>query len=408
MDNITNASAAFKQVYHEGSDVYIKQQNLNCPFSSKISVAPEKPSVEGVFNAITIRGNEVGSAIYETESFQQAGYRITAKPKIPVRLYVKPFEVSGSVIRLSASNKQAFAKEADSIIQDTMARGMSDIEYYFTGIGTGQVTLANGAGSGATSLIVDDVLPFRANMFIDVWTSLGGTQEVANVQITNVNPSTNTLTLATAQTWSDNSIVSRAFDITASVTSLATAKVPTGIQGIVDTTTYSTTFEGISVSTYNEWQANVISASGAPVSQDALSRLYNRLFVIGGGTPTKLASNVDQSRVFKNSELQKVHYVAQDIKAGTAKNGEKQGMYWGDLEWEVYKTFPVGQLFMLDMETIKKYQVAELALSDLPGYTMYQKNNQDVVGGYFVYQGNLGTWKRNANGKITDLAQLSF
>lgn len=70
----------------------------------------------------------------------------------------------------------------------------------------GSLTLANGAGSSSVTLIVDD-----ANYFCDGfgvadgdWISIGGG---AKVQISAVNYGTDTITLATAATWSDNATV---------------------------------------------------------------------------------------------------------------------------------------------------------------------------------------------------------
>lgn len=60
-------------------------------------------------------------------------------------------------------------------------------------------TQANGAGSSATALIVDEAAAFKAGDSI----TIGGTAAV----ISSIVYSTNTITLTAAKTWSDNAVV---------------------------------------------------------------------------------------------------------------------------------------------------------------------------------------------------------
>lgn len=47
--NLTQFGGAFKDVYHEGSDVFKEQQNLHAPFLDKIKTSADKPSPDGFF-----------------------------------------------------------------------------------------------------------------------------------------------------------------------------------------------------------------------------------------------------------------------------------------------------------------------------------------------------------------------
>ena len=60
-------------------------------------------------------------------------------------------------------------------------------------------TQANGAGSSATALIVDDARAFIAGETLQIGSTTG--------VISSVNYSTNTITLTAAKTWSDNDVV---------------------------------------------------------------------------------------------------------------------------------------------------------------------------------------------------------
>lgn len=402
--------AIFKRNYNEGSDVLIKQQNLNAPQWAKWPKSPLKPSPQGIYNPVTMQGNENGGAINENEGFQQPGSLQPVQPSITAKLVVWPFQVSGSVIRQSETDSTAFIKGLDAQQQDNLGRMYSDLNRQSWGTGTGQMTLANGAGVTTTSLIVDNPFLFRQGMLIDLYATIGGAREVNGALITGINYTTATLTLATSGypgtgsapfSWSDNAIICK-HDVMEGVTSQANAKELMGWQGICDTTTFSTTFEGVSVATYSQWQGNVVSASVAPVSQDLLQRTFNRGAIIGGQKPTKLVSNYGQARTFLNQELQKTRYEGGEVDAGNVV------LKWGTMEWMIDWTYPLNELAMMVEDQIEKFQTKDVGLADLSGMSLYQIVGKDAVGGYYVYQGNIGTWKRNNQNRLIDLTEPTF
>jgi len=390
--------AIFKRNYNEGSDVLIEQQNLNAPFWSKIKVSSMKPSAQGVFSPVIMSGNEEGGAITEHEGFPEPTSMNPKQPSVYAKLVVWPFQVSGQVIRLSENDKVAFAKGLDATQKDNSARMYSDVNRQSLGNGIGYITLANGSGSGSTSLVVDNSLPFRRGMKIDAYATLGGAKEIDGIEITAVNYATHTLTLASAQTWSDNALICKKNKL-AGVTSYADAKEMMGWQGICDTTTYSSTFEGLSVSANPEWVGNVIDASNSPVSQDFLQQSYNRTAIIGGVKPDTLMSNYGQARIFLNTELQKTRY-----EPGTVEGGNVV-LKWGTMEWIVDHTYPIGEVGMMSMKHIEKFQTRDIHLSNLTGQTLYQIVGKDAVGGYYAWTGNIGTWKRNAHARVINLIE---
>lgn len=399
--NTTQFDGAFKRVYGEGSDVLIEQQNLNAPFFSTIKVAAEKPSAQGVWNPVVMQGNENGGAINELEAFQEPASVLPVQPTIYSKTVVWPFQLSGKVMELSKTDKQAFATALDSQQQDNMKRMTSDLNRQSQGVGTGQITLANGSGSAVTALIVDDPFPFRIGMFIDSYASLGGAKEITGAQITAINLSTSTLTISPAQTWSDNSIIGKK-NVLDGVTSAANAKEMMGVRGIIDTTTYSTTFEGVSVSTYPQWQGNVISASTSPVSQDLLQRTYNRISIVCGEKPDILQSNYGQARTFINTEIQKTRYEPGTIKGGNVV------LKWGSMTWIVDHTSPIQEVDFINSAHVKRFQTRDMHLADYDGKVLSKVYGRDAVGGYYRYEGNIGTWARFKHGRLTDLTEPTF
>lgn len=402
--NLTQLDGIFKRNYNEGSDVLIKQQNLSAPMWGKWKKSALKPSAQGIYNPVTMQGNENGGAINEEEAFQEPTSIIPIQASIQSKTVVWPFQITGKVIRLSETDKVAFAKGLDAQQQDNLGRMYSDLNRQGWGTGTGQIDTAVGTGSGATALIVNNPFVFRVGMILDSYASLGGAKEIGAVTgatITDINYSTATLTITPAQTWSNASIIGKR-NVLNGVTSLSNAKELTGWRAICDTTTFSTTFEGVSVSTYGQWKGNVVSAGTAPVSQDLLQRAYNQSAIIGGEKPDMLVSNHGQARTFLNTELQKTRYEGGEVDAGNVV------LKWGTMEWMVDWTYPITELGMMVKNGIEKFQTNDVKLSDLPGQTLYQVVGRDSIAGYYVYEGNLGTWKRNNQTRLTALTEPTF
>jgi len=405
MDTTTSSFANYKRIYGENSDSFVNEQNLLAPSWKKFKLSPLKLSPQGTYLVVSMTGNETGGAINETQAFQNPGDFNPQNPVILPKTNVIPIAVTGNAIELSKNNVQAFAATQDAIMTDGQKRLVSAVNRQGLNKGTGQLTLANGAGVATTALIVDNALPFRRNMRLDLWTGLppalggAGVKEVNGATVTAVNYSTNTLTLDAAYTWSDNDIIVL---YTVLDNPPVGGKEITGLQAICDTTTYSTTFEGLSVSTNPEWVGNVIAAGGVPVSQDLLQQTYNRIRSIGGGNPNFLLSNNGQQRVFLNSELQKVRYEPATVKGGATV------LKWMDMEWLYDKDYDIGEVGMYDLDHVEKLQTREMFLADYSGNTAYQVVGYDQIGMYYKYVANLASDKRNAHGRLTGLTEPTF
>lgn len=399
MSDTSTLSDIFKINYDSGSQVFAEQQNLKNYSWNKFPVSSMKPTPKGINMVVSMSGNELGSAINENESYNDPDSLNPVQPSITIRRTAWPFKLSGTSIELSETDKQAFATSIDAQQKDNLSRMFSDLNRQALGKGTGQMSLANGAGAPATALIVDNALPFRRGMKIDSYVSIGGAKEINQATITAVNYSTNTLTISPAQTWSDNSIIVKWKVQDGAPTG---GKELSGAQAICDTTIYSTTFEGVPVSTNPEWQGNVISASTSPISQDLLQKALNRGRAIGGAEPNLLISNYGQPRVFLNSELQKTRYEPEDVKAGHKK------LTWNTLEWQIDKDYDLNEVGMYDTKYIEKFQTKDPHLAQHDGKVLARTSGKDEVSGYYIYYGNLGTWKRNAHIRLIDLTEPVF
>lgn len=398
MSDTSSLNGIFKRNYNTGSDVFEEQQNLNAKTFSKIPVSSLKPTPQGIYSAVSMTGNELGSAINENQTFENPESYNPQQPFITSKLVVWPWVITGSAIELSETNKQAFATSLDAQMQDNLARINSDLNRQCLGKGTGQLSLANG-GATSTSLVVDNFIPFRRGMKIDAYATIGGAKEINGATITAVNPNTSTLTLNSTQTWSDNAVIVKHTVQDGAPTG---GKELTGFQAICDTTTYSSTFEGLSVAANPEWVGNVVSAGTAPVSQDLLQKAANYGFIVGGASGTYLISNVGQQRVYLNEQLQKTRYEPAVVKGGHTV------LKWNDMEWMVDKDYDLNEIGMYDMSRIERFETRNVHVAELTGNQLYQVVGSDQIGGYYRYQGNTGTWKRNAHTRLINLTEPAF
>jgi len=396
--NTSAGIGAFKTIYGPDTQAFKEQQNLMAKSFAKIPVYDEKPSPQGNTMVVTMSGNESGRAMNEYESMDDPESINPVPATVLPREFLSPFMVTGRAIALSESNKQAFGKMLDKQFKDNLNRGLSSLNRQCLGKGTGQMTLANGAGSAATALIVDNAIPFRRGMYLDSFATIGGAKEINHALVTDVNYSTNTLTISPAQTWSDNSVI-----VTSKVQDAPPTggKELTGLQAICDTTAYSTTFENIVVANNPEWKGNVYDASAAPISQDILQKSLDQGMIVGGASPNLLISNYPQARSFKNTEIQKTRYEPTKIDAGATT------LRWNELEWVREKDYDLDEVGMYDTNEVFRIQVGDLALDDTGGVTYSKVNGKNAITGFLSYYGNMGTWKRNAHIRVTNLLPVS-
>lgn len=146
-----------------------------------------------------------------------------------------------------------------------------DLNRQFHGAGTGQLCLANGTGSSATTLTVDtcpaaglDATEYLAEgMYITIGT--GTAVEIASVD------SATQVTLATAKTWANNDVVKK-----------ADADEMMGLAGIIDDGDNVATIQNILRSSY-PWAKAHTEDTGATLTEAHMINLYLKTLRFGGG-----------------------------------------------------------------------------------------------------------------------------
>lgn len=194
-----------------------------------------------------------------------------AQPVAPMKFVFGSIELTDqSIEATNDKDVKAVAAALKSEIDALQDSFQLDMNRMFQGAGTGKLCLANGAGSAVTTLVVDGnpnggdgTQYLREGGYI----SIGGGSAV---QIASVDSATQ-VTLASAATWSDNAVVTR-----------ASADEPMGLAGIIDDGDNVGTFQGITRSSSPYYNAHTDDTSEALSEADMID-IYLRAQEYGKG-----------------------------------------------------------------------------------------------------------------------------
>lgn len=193
------------------------------------------------------------------------------QPVAPVKYAFGTLELTDQAIEAASNGEiKAIASILSTEIEALKDDIKMDLNRQLHGYGAGNLCLANGAGSSSTTLTVDnhpaglDATDYLAEgMFI----SIGGG---AATEISTVDSATQ-VTLATARTWSDDAVVTK-----------ADADEMMGLSGLIDDGTNVATIQGITRSS-NPWSKSHVDDTSEALSESDMISVYLKTLRHGGG-----------------------------------------------------------------------------------------------------------------------------
>jgi len=295
-------------------------------------------------------------------------------------------------IKATASAEGAFAKVMDAEMRGLERDARNDINRQLWGDGFGAVGRANGAGVATTALVLDSGHFVKINMVIDIYTAKsGGTQEVNSISVSAV--SGTTATLASAQTWTDNSWVFRED---------ARGNEIMGIQGIVDSTTYVTTLHGISRSTYAEFAGQILANSGTnrPVTLDLLQQGFLQAEQNGEGEISLGVGTYNLWRKIGNLMAPDRRYTPSMTLAGgfTALDFNGKPIV-------ADRDAPANNFWWLDESTFTRYELADWDFDDTDGSTLHKVSNEAAYEALLYYYAEMACTDPGNSVNIRDLSE---
>lgn len=149
-----------------------------------------------------------------------------AQPYVSAKYTFGSFEITDQAIEAANDSMAAVATIVNENTMSLKTALRKELNRIIHGDGTGTLTLANGAGVGSTTLIVDSTEHLREGGQIVV--GAGGTRTIATVD------SETQVTLTAVATWADNAVITR-----------AGADEGMGLKGAIDDGDYVATIQNI-------------------------------------------------------------------------------------------------------------------------------------------------------------------
>lgn len=397
--NLTSISGALKRVY----DDYVEdQQNLKARAMDEISKSLEKynPGGEGFFGAINESGNESGGAINETEEFRTIDNENYQQYKVSPKVMVWPIEFSGLSAKAADSDDESFVSVVVDALDKARERLKKDQNRQFFGIGNGLLASpADVVASDETSFSVDSAQYLRANMVIDVFQA--STKTIDSKRIEDVDKVSNVVFFATSLGAALNA-TSELVKENIRDAAASDGKEMIGLRGIIDDTTDLTTFENIDASSTRIWRGRRIDASGTNLTSDLLQRLLDDVMILGGEDPDTLIMHPKQRRKYLDLVVPQKRYQSDSMDTGFRKLSFNGIELWLDIDCQD------DTVYAIKKRLIRKYEVDPLSMGTHDGSDRFlRKINADVFQAYWRHYCNFGTSKRNAHGKLTNLAKPS-
>ena len=397
-NTINRIGGILKNVY---SDAIVEQQNL-AAVARKLFTKAKGVRMGGDHYEISIRvgGNRAGVGARNSDD---------ALP-IPLRQQEKKFLVYDravfGVIRVfdkdiqnTKDNAQAFINHLDDEVTQIAKDVMKHMNIMTYGDGTGTLTLVNAGTVASTQFVGKTGTAFgqfgtrylQINDQIDIWDPTFTTQRTpaGGVQITVLDPTTQTVTMGTALTLTANDVVVRAGGVN---------KEYIGLQLSTDNSS-SVTFQGLSRATYPILRGNVLSSGRRGLTESNLQQIISLLEMSSGETPDR----------FLTGNAQWDAYVALGQSLKRYVNTQKLDRGFQELD---YNGIPFlkdvdaspADIFALNSEYCQNGVVTPLSWTEEEGWILKWDAGYAAYKAFMREYGNY-VWPRpNAIGRIDTLA----
>jgi hypothetical protein len=190
-------------------------------------------------------------------------------------------------IQNSKDNKQAFINHLDDEVTQVAKDVMKHMNIMTYGDGTGTLTVVNAGTVASATFVGKSGTAFgsfgtrylQLNDQIDIWDPTFVTQRTpaGGVSVTNVDPTTQTVTMSLALTLTANDVVVRANSAN---------KEYIGLQLATDNSS-AVTFQALSRGTFAILRGNVLSVAGAGLAESHLQQIISLIEMSSGETPDR-------------------------------------------------------------------------------------------------------------------------
>lgn len=407
---LTTATNILKEVYEPRVRDQLQSEVITISRIVKTSEGVETDAIGGKYVRFGVRvqrNHGIGSR-NEMEALPSPKTQDYRDAQLKLSYGYGAIQLSGQSFELADSNVQSFAAVLDQEV-DGMKEGLRK-ESNRQAYGTSQGVLATAASGTTTTFVTSNAAGLQyleIGMFVDVYdatsTVVTPVLNNANVQITDINTSTFTVTLGSTVT---------AVAVGDFLTRTGShQKEPVGFQqlvaGLATTATALGTGAGALFNiTHGTWTGNMDTTAGA-ISEGRMINMIDTIRTRGGRTTVGFCS-LGVRRSYANLLEQQRRYVnTTEFKGGFS--GIAFTTDYGEIPIVADFDCQAGTLYFLNEKEIKVYQNSDWSWMNRDG-NMWQRLI-DSSGEYDAYRARLfkywqiGTHRRNSHGMMTQIIE---
>jgi len=342
--------------------------------------------------------NEGVGARGEGGTLPTAGNQSYKECIVPMKYQYGRIQLTGPTIKAAKSNEGAFVRAVDSEMRGLERDMKSSMNRQAFGDGTGAIAVC--ASASTTSITVDSTAKLRVGMPVDILvTSTGAT--TAGV----VGTSVASITSATVFVVAAAPATPGSIDNTYSVyVAGSRTKEMMGLAGIVSATS---TLQGLDVSTYPWWVANVQANGGSAraITDSIIQKAIDTLEANSSGMCTAMYTSFGVRRAYQaNLTALKQIVNTQDLVGGYKAISYMGGAH-GAIPIICDKDAPANKIFCVDEDELAIYRLADFDWMQEDGAILSRVSGVDAYEAVlYVYQ-ELGTSMRNAHVLIGDITE---
>jgi hypothetical protein len=403
---MTTATEILKEVYVGRINNQLDSEPTTYNRIKKSAGNSEKFGGKWVEFPLHIGRNTGIGARQENQALPVAGQQKYRETQLKLKSFYGAFELTGQAFDLAEKDYQAFnslVSEESTRLKDDL---MVDRNRQVYGNGTGVIaTVSSVAGQNITLVANRGVNRLQDDMLVDIQVGATATIRQANIVITDINETTNVIT------------------VTGTLTGVAAGDVIvrkgnfgnewTGLNAIIDD---ASSLYGVSHNNgptgSRHWRAHVNTQGGTPtaISEAAMVRMVDRVAFSGGKT-TCIYSAPGVYRSYWQLLKSDRRFVNT-----TEFTGGYKGLVFesskGEIPFLSDDQADMGTMYFVNEKELDIYRPYEYKLIDRGGSTWKQKSDAngtyDVWQAWLVEHSEIGTKRRNSHGKITNIIEDAY
>lgn len=335
--------------------------------------------------------NEGIGARAEGGTLPTAGAQSYKETIVPMKYIYGRIKLTGPTIKAARNNEGAFIRAVDSEMKGLSRDMNSSLNRQLWGDGTGALTVC-GTTSNSTTVVVASTAKLRVGMPIDVLVTADGTTSTgATGRTVSSIASSTTFVISGAAITTDNTFSvyvagSRGNEIM-------------GMSGIFSATS---TLQGLDVSTYPYWKANVLANGGSnrSISEVLMQTAMDTTESTGNGEVTAIYTSYGVRRAYQ--ALLQADRVYQNVQKF---DGGFEALMYNGKPIFVDKDAPANKVFFVDENQLKIYRLADFDWMQEDGAILSRVSGEDAYEAVLYGYMELGCSARNAQTLLADITE---